>query len=470
MVAGLAFHCSQKVHNQLAAVARASEASTYVAILDDDIQLHPSSIGRWVAELEAHPEVFVGSGYSFDWVHPDAMSLPTQLVLMWRMVAMAAFMHERPINVWGGALMFRREGLLGGGAVPLCHAWRDGGYSEDLITIALARKHGLPIAMPLGAIFPNCLSEPFCWARYWNYVCRQVFALCTYSCHYHAFLSLQMQATLLTHAGTCALASGALLALAAGAARAVGGAFAGGAWRAWHAAGGAPAGAAVSEPAAAALRRLAAALLGAGVHDARAAAAELVQPCGRTALLGCVQAAAFLALALVFKVTSAPRSARAPPLGAAHARRRRSPPAAHAPVLSACARVCRPRSCAWPTCATRSLPRRRSRTAAGSACSWATTPWAACCSATGCTAGWRAPPTRAPSAAARSSGRACATPSGAGASAGWSAGTSRASGTRALTTSRSQTRCATPRIRRRSGSSCEQPSLPTAASRRQDRQ
>lgn len=58
----------------------------------------------------------------------------------------------------------------------LTDAWRDGGYSEDFITLSLTRHHGRSIAVPKAALFPNELGE-VSWGRFWNFLCRQVYVL-----------------------------------------------------------------------------------------------------------------------------------------------------------------------------------------------------------------------------------------------------------------------------------------------------
>ncbi|KAJ1623082.1 hypothetical protein T492DRAFT_845794 [Pavlovales sp. CCMP2436] len=283
VVAGLSFHSSQKIHNQLAGISVASRLSAYLLIVDDDIQLHPGSVACWVAEMEADPSVFVASGYSFDYAPRDAMTLPTSLVMMWRMVAMSAFTHTRPYNLWGGAFMFRREELQRN-VHGIVDAWRDGGYSEDLITIALCRKHRKAIAMPLAAIFPNRLSEPVSWERYWNYVTRQVFVLSTWAFPYHCYLAVQMQVTLIVHNGCIALGVALLLALAASGCALLAAAALAAATE--LATAGAPAGA----------------VLCAAVRGAAGAAGGLAEPCGRTFLYALVQAAAFLGIGTGFKL------------------------------------------------------------------------------------------------------------------------------------------------------------------------
>ena len=56
-VAGVSWHCSQKIHNQMHGFERAMRTCEYVIVLDDDIKLHPGTIRCWVEELESDARV-----------------------------------------------------------------------------------------------------------------------------------------------------------------------------------------------------------------------------------------------------------------------------------------------------------------------------------------------------------------------------------------------------------------------------
>ncbi|KAK7272445.1 hypothetical protein RJT34_29047 [Clitoria ternatea] len=57
VVAGLSTTCSQKIHNQLVGVQKMHKDTKYVLFLDDDVRLHPGSIGALTREMEKNPEV-----------------------------------------------------------------------------------------------------------------------------------------------------------------------------------------------------------------------------------------------------------------------------------------------------------------------------------------------------------------------------------------------------------------------------
>jgi hypothetical protein len=58
--------------------------------------------------------------------------------------------------------------------------WRDGGYSDDLLTAGYCAAQGLVIAVPATAIFPQQLQQQYSLRQYWNYLRRQLFVLDTY--------------------------------------------------------------------------------------------------------------------------------------------------------------------------------------------------------------------------------------------------------------------------------------------------
>ncbi|KAJ0091737.1 hypothetical protein Patl1_13337 [Pistacia atlantica] len=66
VIAGFSTTCSQKIHNQLVGVENMHKDSKYVLFLDDDVRLHPGTIGALTAEMERNPEIFIQTGYPLD--------------------------------------------------------------------------------------------------------------------------------------------------------------------------------------------------------------------------------------------------------------------------------------------------------------------------------------------------------------------------------------------------------------------
>ena len=140
LVAGLSWHCSQKIHNQIHGFERAMRSCEYVIVIDDDIKLHPGTIRAWVEEMETDPQVLAATGYAFEYVAPGESGWPSFFAMLWRLCASTGFNSpaDRPPNAWGGAMMFRASELRAN-IYGLLDAWRDGGYSEDFITLSMAR-------------------------------------------------------------------------------------------------------------------------------------------------------------------------------------------------------------------------------------------------------------------------------------------------------------------------------------------
>ena len=190
MVAGVNWHCSQKIHNQMHGFEKAMYSCDYVIVLDDDLKLHPGTIRAWVEEFESDPRVLAASGYAFEYVGPGVQGITPYFAMLWRCIASNGFNepNDRPANVWGGAMMFRASELRAN-IYGITDAWRDGGYSEDWITLTMARYHNRTLAVPKSAIFPNELGE-IQFSRFWNFLCRQVFVLTnTYATKYQQFIA-----------------------------------------------------------------------------------------------------------------------------------------------------------------------------------------------------------------------------------------------------------------------------------------
>ena len=95
-------------------------------------------------------------------------------------------LRRRPAQEGQRRLLARAIGFAGPPAAPvsrptwqlghLADAWRDGGYSEDFITLSFARYHGRTLAVPKASLFPNRVSNESA-RQFWNFLCRQIFVL-----------------------------------------------------------------------------------------------------------------------------------------------------------------------------------------------------------------------------------------------------------------------------------------------------
>ncbi|KAK9274986.1 hypothetical protein L1049_022243 [Liquidambar formosana] len=184
IVAGLSTTCSQKIHNQLAGVENMHKDSKYVLFLDDDVRLHPGSIGALTAEMEKNPEIFIQTGYPLDL---PSGSLGSYCIYEYHMPCSMGFATGgKTFFLWGGCMMaidcfqmhaddFRtdRYGVVSG--------LQDGGYSDDMTLAAIAEAHKRLITSPPVAVFPHPLASDLSFSRYWNYLRKQTFVLESYT-------------------------------------------------------------------------------------------------------------------------------------------------------------------------------------------------------------------------------------------------------------------------------------------------
>ncbi|GFY98384.1 nucleotide-diphospho-sugar transferases superfamily protein [Actinidia rufa] len=157
IVAGLSTTCSQKIHNQLIGVDRMHKDTKYVLFLDDDVRLHPGSIGALTAEMEKNPEIFIQTGYPLDL---PSGSLGSYCIYEYHMMHADDFRNDR-------------HGVVS--------KLQDGGYSDDMTLAAIAGAHKRLITSPPVAVFPHPLASDLSFSRYWNYLRKQTFVLESYA-------------------------------------------------------------------------------------------------------------------------------------------------------------------------------------------------------------------------------------------------------------------------------------------------
>lgn len=177
VVAGLSTTCSQKIHNQLIGVEKMHKDTKYVLFLDDDVRLHPGTIGALTKEMEKNPEIFIQTGYPLDL---PSGSLGSYCIYEYHMPCSMGFATGgKTFFLWGGCMMmhaddFRQDryGVVSG--------LRDGGYSDDMTLAAIAGQHKRLISSPPVAVFPHPLASDLSFSRYWNYLRKQTFVLESY--------------------------------------------------------------------------------------------------------------------------------------------------------------------------------------------------------------------------------------------------------------------------------------------------
>ncbi|KAF6141729.1 hypothetical protein GIB67_027907 [Kingdonia uniflora] len=177
VVAGLSTTCSQKIHNQLVGVENMHEDSKYVLFLDDDVRLHPGSVGALTAEMIKNPDIFIQTGYPLDL---PSGSLGSYCIYEYHMPCSMGFATGgKTFFLWGGCMMMHaddfRNDLYG-----MVTGLRDGGYSDDMTLAAMAGAHKRLITSPPVAVFPHPLGSDLSFSRYWNYLRKQTFVLESY--------------------------------------------------------------------------------------------------------------------------------------------------------------------------------------------------------------------------------------------------------------------------------------------------
>ncbi|KAJ8750990.1 hypothetical protein K2173_016171 [Erythroxylum novogranatense] len=177
VVAGLSTTCSQKIHNQLVGAEWMCKDSKYILFLDDDVRLHPGSVGALTTEMEKNPEIFIQTGYPLDL---PSGSLGSYCIYEYHMPCSMGFATGgKTFFLWGGCMMmhaddfrYDRYGVVSG--------LRDGGYSDDMTLAAIAGAHKKLITSPPVAVFPHPLASDLNFSRYWNYLRKQTFVLESY--------------------------------------------------------------------------------------------------------------------------------------------------------------------------------------------------------------------------------------------------------------------------------------------------
>ncbi|KAG0501316.1 hypothetical protein HPP92_001388 [Vanilla planifolia] len=135
VIAGLSTTCSQKIHNQLVGVEKMHKDSKYVLFLDDDVRLHPGTIGALTSEMEKNPKIFIQTGYPLDL---PSGSLGSYCIYEYHMPCSMGFATGgKTFFLWGGCMMMHAEDFRKD-SYGVVTGLRDGGYSDDMTLAAIA--------------------------------------------------------------------------------------------------------------------------------------------------------------------------------------------------------------------------------------------------------------------------------------------------------------------------------------------
>ena len=184
VVAGFAFHCSQKIHNLLEGVKHVSDRSDYVLFLDDDAEMKPAIMQDMIWHLEKDPEVMVVTGYPHEYVSPrtvgSGVSFASTMLLAYRKMAFLNIALEHPPALWGGCLMMRREELLDP-KIGVLTSWKAQGYSDDMIMSGRVQRNRRKSCHPTTCVLTTEVDPGYSLKQHLNFVRRQMFVLDTYS-------------------------------------------------------------------------------------------------------------------------------------------------------------------------------------------------------------------------------------------------------------------------------------------------
>ena len=125
VVAGLANHTGQKVHNLLAGLAAVDDSANMFAFIDSDAQ--PAS--DWLRALVHRAERDACAATGYRWVVPEKSSLANAILYSANSAAAALYGPGRHHLVWGGSWAISRSLFE---QIGITEAWRDC-LSDDLV-------------------------------------------------------------------------------------------------------------------------------------------------------------------------------------------------------------------------------------------------------------------------------------------------------------------------------------------------
>eukprot|EP00283_Hemiselmis_rufescens_P001576 CAMPEP_0173469666 /NCGR_PEP_ID=MMETSP1357-20121228/77480_1 /TAXON_ID=77926 /ORGANISM="Hemiselmis rufescens, Strain PCC563" /LENGTH=452 /DNA_ID=CAMNT_0014437913 /DNA_START=239 /DNA_END=1597 /DNA_ORIENTATION=- len=182
VVAGLSFHSSQKIHNLLEGVKQVNPQSDYVLFLDDDAEMRPVIMRDLIFHLEEDPSVLVVTGYPHEYIAPTTTSVSFAgfMLLGYRKLAYLNISLLHPPALWGGCLMLRRRELMDPN-IGILEAWRERGYSDDMIMGGRVHRCLRKMCHPTTCVLVSEVDPQYSVSRHFNYIGRQMFVLDTYS-------------------------------------------------------------------------------------------------------------------------------------------------------------------------------------------------------------------------------------------------------------------------------------------------
>jgi cellulose synthase/poly-beta-1,6-N-acetylglucosamine synthase-like glycosyltransferase len=164
LIAGLAERGSQKVHNQLAALAQLDPTDEVIVFADADAVAHSQWLGRLVIPLKKK-QYGVTTGYR--WLVPSDGHLASRLASVMNASVATLGGPKRWNLAWGGSMAIRRDVAE---QVRLVDHWR-GALSDDYQMTRAVRQSGLQVYFVARSMIPSPVR--FTWASLLRFGRRQ---------------------------------------------------------------------------------------------------------------------------------------------------------------------------------------------------------------------------------------------------------------------------------------------------------
>jgi Glycosyltransferase like family 2 len=164
IVTGRAAGCSQKIHNLLVGLDHVAPATSILAFVDSDAQVHPHWLESLVRPLD---DATVGACSGYRWYVPCRGSVAGGLRSAWNAATLIVMAHRRYGFAWGGSSAIRREVFE---KLQIRDAWSRG-LSDDLLLTQAVRRAGLKLPFVAACLVPT--FETCTWSQLWEWTNRQ---------------------------------------------------------------------------------------------------------------------------------------------------------------------------------------------------------------------------------------------------------------------------------------------------------
>ncbi len=149
VVAGISLQRSQKITNQLAALAQIEGRVEHLVFLDSDTRPNKKFVRHLVAPLT---DEAVGATTGYRWYHPDKAAFSGMLCSTWNAGAFQAIVDPLLSFAWGGAMAISRDNFTRSGVEQ---AWQHS-ITDDLSLTRAIKKFGLKIRF-----VPECVPVTY---------------------------------------------------------------------------------------------------------------------------------------------------------------------------------------------------------------------------------------------------------------------------------------------------------------------